>query len=187
MSEIVSMGHATAIGMRTPAPAGCVVINTCSGNDTAARGTDHEWTWSNPTNRAIVHPYEDVEAVSVECLWQGTKCFDALFPAPDSETLRGAWRRGKAKRPVGAWAGRGRPLITSSGEARRRIYLPAFARLIAHWMADPEIADRVARARRCPRPIFLRDWDIGRGLDQNGPMSHAWALCVWLNTGALPT
>lgn len=184
MSE--SMGHATAIGMREVAPSGSVVINTCSGNDTDERGNDHAWTWCNPTNRAIVHAYEDVEAVSVEALWQGTKCFDALFPAPDPATLNGAWRRGKAKRPVGAWAGKGRPLITSPGEARRRIYLPAFGRLIDHWMADPEIAERVARARRYRGPVFLRDWDTGRGLDQTGPMSHAWVLCVWLNTGEMP-
>lgn len=179
------MGHFTAIGMKTPTPAGAVVIDTCSGNDTAARGDDHHWTWSNPTNRAIRHVYEGVEAVSVEALWQGTKIFEP-GGAPDPRTLRGDWRRGKAKRPLGAWAGPAAPLITAPGEARCRIYLPAFTRLIEHWMLDAVVADRVARAKAHDGPIFLRDWDTGRGIDRDGPMSHAWVLATWLNTGAMP-
>ena len=31
-----------------------------------------------------------------------------------------------AKRPIGAWAGEGQPLLTTAGAARRAIYLPAF-------------------------------------------------------------
>ncbi len=186
MHEIESMGHFTAIGMRVDAPPGAVVIDTCSGNDTANRGNDHNWTFSNPTNRAIVHEYEDARAVSLEALWQGTKAI-AGRPCPDPLTLAGDWRRGKAQRPTGAYAGPGKPLIASPGEARRRIYIPAFARLIEHWLQDPEVADRVARAQEHSGPIFLRDWDTGRGIDRNAPMSHAWALCVWLNSGAWPT
>jgi hypothetical protein len=185
-ARIVRMGHFTAIGMRTPVEPGALIINTCSGNDTAERGTFTAWTWSNPTNRAILHSYEDVKAVSVECLWQGTKIFTRDAGA-DEAALAGAWRRGKAKRPIGAWAGVGQPLITSPGEARRRIYLPAFKRLIAYWMLDHEVATWVARAKLWTSgPVYLRDWDTGRGLDRNGPMSHAWVLATWLNTGLWP-
>lgn len=182
-----TMGHFTAIGMRTAVPMNSIVVNTCAGNDTADPGDGYDWTWSNPTNRAIVHRYADVEAVSVECLWQGTKIRKGMT-RPDAAVLCGAWRRGKAKRPVGAWAGEGQPLITSPGEARRRIYIPAFRRLIEHWLSvSPTVLERVERAKRDPRPVFLRDWDTGRGVDNDGPMSHAWVLASWLNTGMWPS
>jgi uncharacterized protein DUF6939 len=182
---IETMGHFTAVGMRVLLPSG-VVINTCSGNDSDDRGTDHAWTWANPTNRVIVHRYHDVEAVSVETLWQGTKCI-AGRPCPDPTTLAGDWRRGKAKRPLGAYGGPGAPLIANAGQARRLIYLPAYERLVRHWLQDAEIADRVERAKRHNGPVFLRDWDTGRGVDNKGPMSHAWVLATFLNTGKFPT
>lgn len=183
--NIDTMGHFTAVGMRVPLPSGSMIVNTCSGNDTAERGTDHAWTWSNPTNRVITHKYHDIEAVSVEALWQGTKAITGR-PCPDPLTLAGDWRRGKAKRPLGAYAGPAEPLITSPGDARRRIYLPAYERLIRHWLTDAEVADRVARAKTHSGPVFLRDWDTGRGVDNAGPMSHAWVLAIFLNTGRFP-
>lgn len=182
---IDSMGHFTAIGMRDSVPRGAVVINTCARNDTAERGTDHDWVWCNPTNRAMRHHYVDVVAVSVECLWQGTKIREE-GGRPSAVVLGGQWRANKARRPLGAWAGEGQPLITDPGNARRAIYIPAFRRLVEHWLCDPEIADRVQRARAHDGPIFLRDWDTGRGVDRNGPMSHAWLLAMWLNTGRWP-
>jgi hypothetical protein len=180
------MGHFTAIGMRTKVEdLSALVINTCSGNDTDAAGDFTSWTWSNPTNRAIIHHYEGYQAVSVECLWQGTKVFRG-GAAPDEITLGGDWRRGKAKRPIGAWAGEGVPLITSPGEARRRIYVPAFRNLVEHWLQDDEVRVWVERAKAWGGPVFLRDHDTGRGIDRNGPMSHAWVLCEFLNTGRWP-
>ncbi len=161
------------------------MIDTCSGNDTAERGDDHRWTWSNPTNRAIVHRYAGVEAVSVECMWQGTK-IRAVGGRPDPRILAGQWRANKAARPLGAWAGEEQPLIVTPGGASRAIYMPAFAALIAPWMRDPVIADRVSRAKSYQGPIFLRDWDTGRGVDRDGPMSHAWVLASWLNSGEWP-
>ena len=186
LAQTGSQGHFTAIGMRKKVDEGdALVINTCSGNDTAAKGDATHWTWANPTNRAVLHPYEDIVAVSVECLWQGTKIREGMT-GPDSLALAGDWRRGKAKRPEGAYAGPGKPLICTPGEARRKIYLPAFARLVAHWLKDPEVAAWLQTARNHPGPIYLRDFDTGRGVERNGPMSHAWLLATWLNTGAWP-
>lgn len=183
---IESMGHFTAIGMRTKVPEpNALVINTCGKNDTSEPGDDKTWAWSNPTNRIITHDYHDITAVSVECLWQGTK----LRPGetkPRQEVLNGNWRLGKGKKPAGAYAGPGAPLLTTPGAARRAIYIPAFKRLIEHWLQDPEIADRVQRARDHNGPVYLRDFDTGRGIDRNGPMSHAWVMATWLNTGKWP-
>ena len=186
MSKIISMGHFTAIGMRAKVEApNALVINTCGKNDTAERGEFTNWVWSNPTNRAIAHHYKDVVAVSVECLWQGTKIFDE-DGEPDPLTLGGDWRRGKAKRPLGAWAGVGVPLITSPGTARRAIYVPAFRNLVDHWLQDAKVQKWIDDARNHDGPVYLRDHDTGRGIDRNGPMSHAWVLATRLNTGSFP-
>lgn len=183
---IISMGHFTAVGMRVSVEdPKALVINTCGQNDTAERGSLTSWVWSNPTNRAILHAYAGVEAVSVECLWQGTKIM-SVGGVPDTKTLQGDWRRGKAKRPIGAWRGEGLPLITTPGGARRAIYVPAFRRLVDHWLQDPIVQGWVDKARRHEGPVYLRDHDTGRGIDRNGPMSHAWVLATFLNTGAWP-
>lgn len=183
MSKIVSMGHFTAIGMRTKVedPA-AIVINTCSGNDTDEIGDETHWTWSNPTNRAILHQYADIEAVSVECLWQGTKMREGM-DKPLEEVLKGNWRWGKGKKPIGAYAGPGHPLITRPGDARRRIYIPAFRNLIEHWLKNSTVQSIVEHVKARPGPVYLRDHDTGRGIDRNGPMSHAWVLASFLNTG----
>jgi len=184
---IVSMGHFTAIGMRAKVTdSKALVINTCGKNDTDERGSFESWVWSNPTNRAIKHPYEGYEAVSVEALWQGTKIF-AAGGKPDDLTLKGDWRRGKAKRPIGAWRGEGYPLIRTPGQARRLIYIPAYERLVNHWMKDEVVQGWVEKAKKHDAPVYLRDHDTGRGVDRNGPMSHAWVLVTWLNSGKFPT
>lgn len=184
--SIVKMGKFTAVGMREKiADPTALVINTCGQNDTAERGEFESWVWSNPTNRAIVHEYEEFMAVSVECLWQGTKVFQP-GGAPDPLTLGGDWRRGKAKRPIGAWGGRGKALLTTPGSARRAIYVPAFARLVSYWTQDPVVQGWIDRARAHAGDVFLRDHDVGRGIDRRGPMSHGWVLATWLNTGSFP-
>lgn len=185
---IVPMGKFTAIGMRQRIEdPEALVINTCSDNDTALPGSECRWSWCNPTNRAVIHHYLDVEAVSVECLWQGTKIRQGMRE-PDPLTLSGQWRRGKGKKPIGAWAGVGQPLIDDPGQARRQIYVPAFRRLIEHWLGtDERVAGWVAGAREHEGPVYLRDFDTGRGLDRDGPMSHAWLFACWLNDGRWPT
>ena len=188
---IVSMGKFTAIGMRVKVPGtvgiDCMVINTCGQNDTAERGNIESWVWSNPTNRAITHKYHDIEAVSVECLWQGCKILrEEIGSYPNPETIGGNWRKGKGRAPRGAYAGPGNPLITNPGEARRKIYIPAFRNLVEHWMNDWMVVSWIEQCRRFDGPIYLRDHDTGRGLDRNGPMSHAWVLCTFLNTGRWP-
>jgi hypothetical protein len=183
---IQSMGHFTAIGMRTKVEdPSALVINTCGKNDTADIGDDRSWVWSNPTNRAIQHPYADITAVSVECLWQGCK-LRVGETRPRQEILDGNWRLGKGKRPIGSYGGPNLPLICTPGEARRRIYIPAFRRLVEHWLANPEVAKMVETARNWSGPVYLRDFDTGRGIDRNGPMSHAFVLATWLNTGEWP-
>jgi hypothetical protein len=186
MQKIVSMGKFTAIGMRTKVEdKTALVINTCGQNDTAEIGTDTAWVFCNPTNRALVHRYEDVGAVSVEALWQGCK----LLPdqtTPDVAILHGEWRKNKGKRPVGAYAGPNNPLITTPGEARRKIYVPAFRKLIEFYLNIEEVRQRIDAARKHDGPVYLRDHDTGRGIDRNGPMSHAWLFAMWLNTGVWP-
>lgn len=177
---IQMMGHFTAIGMRVKVVADTLVINTCGKNDTTDLGGPESWSWANPTNRAITHKYQDIEAVSVECLWQGTKIRPGMT-GPDQQTLQGDWRRGKGRRPIGAYAGPGQPLITTPGEARRTIYIPAFKNLFRYWMQNEQARDLVAQAYKHDGPVFLRDHDTGRGVDRNGPMSHAWLMCTWLN------
>jgi len=146
MTTIQHMGKFTAIGMRTKVEdPQALIINTCGQNDTANVGTMESWVWSNPTNRAIAHTYADITAVSVEALWQGTKVF-IIGGGPDQRTLNGDWRRGKAKRPIGAYAGPEQPLITTPGEARRRIYIPAFRRLVEHWTADDRVRAYIQQA-----------------------------------------
>jgi hypothetical protein len=192
MSNIVSMGHFTAIGMRVRVTdPKALVINTCGQNDTDNAGSFESWVWSNPTNRAIIHRYEDVEAVSTEALWQGTKMLDGMV-TPDPEILNGAWRKNKGKRPLGAYRGRWedgtlRPFIKTPGEARRLIYIPSFRNLIEHWLREErQVWNWVEQARCWAGPVMLRDHDTGRGIDRNGPMSHAFVLAVWLNTGEWP-
>ncbi len=187
---VAIMGKFTAIGMRTPEkslPEDAIIINTCGRNDTNGHGDPNSWVWCNPTNRAIIHHYEDITAVSVECLWQGCKIpYQEIGNYPNPETLNGNWRKGKGKRPRGAYAGPGKPLICTPGEARRKIYIPAFKNLVAHWMKNEEVADWIEQCRKSPSLVFLRDHDTGRGLDRNGPMSHAWLFCEFLNTGEWP-
>jgi hypothetical protein len=187
MQKIESMGHFTAIGTRTRVPdKNALTISTVSGNDTTEPGDERHWTWCNPTNRVTLHYYEDVCAVSVEALWQACK----LMPGqarPDNEILDGNWRKNKGKRPVGAYAGRGKSLITNPGEARRRIYIPAYRDLVEFWTREErDVCDWIEQARTWDGPVYLRDHDVGRGVDANHPMSHAWVLCVWLNTGEWP-
>lgn len=185
--HIVKMGHFTAIGMRTKVEnPDALVINTCGKNDTSEIGDDKTWAWSNPTNRIITHAYADVQAVSLECLWQGTKIRQGMTQ-PSPACLGGNWRLGKGKKPLGAWAGEGQPLITTPGEARRKIYIPAFQNLINHWIdTSDEVLQRLQAAMKYKHPIYLRDFDTGRGLDRNGPLSHAWVLCMYLNNNEWP-
>lgn len=179
-------GHFTAIGMRAKVEiSDALVINTCSENDSTERGSFTHWSWSNPTNRAVRHYYQDVSAVSVEALWQGTKILK-LDGRPNPAILEGDWRKGKAKRPIGAWRGEGIPLITNVGGARRATHFPAYARLVEHWMQDRVVQNWVQTARDHKGPVLLRDFDTGRGVDRNGPMSHAWLLSEYLNTGRWP-
>lgn len=188
---IVSMGKFTAIGMRTKVEdPTALVVNTCSGNDSTDRGDKTRWTWSNPTNRAIGRIPLGTDptrfAVSTECAWQGAKILKGMTH-PDPRTLGGEWRRGKAKKPIGTWNGEGKPLITTPGEARRKVYIPAFRASAEHWLQDPQVLAIIDNARHHPGPVFLRDHDTGRGIDRNGPMSHAWVLAMWLNTGKWPS
>jgi hypothetical protein len=181
------MNKFEAIGMRTKVTEpDAMIINTCSGNDTTDKGDPTRWTWANPTNRKYAVQYQGRTAVSVEAVWQGTKLHSGASE-PDERAMAGEWRRGKGKRPTGAWAGEGNPPITNPGQARREIYIPAYKAQIEQWIADdPEVAQWIQNARNHPGPVKMRDHDTGRGVDRNGPMSHAWLLSVFLNDGAWP-
>jgi len=162
------------------------VVNTCAPNDTTDPGDEKRWGWTTPTSRIMQHEYAGITAVSTECLWQGTK-MTAGLERPDQDILDGNWRKAKGKKPRGAWAGEGVPLITTPGEARRRIYIPAFRAQIMRWLeTSDEAAAMYEKAEAYEGRIYLRDYDTGQGLDRNGPMSHAWVLAIWLNTGSWP-
>lgn len=182
------MGEFIAIGMRKKIEdPNAMVINTCSGNDTADAGSQTKWTWSNPTNRRYPQEYHGRTAVSTEAMWQGTKVRGDA-DEPDEATMAGDWRRGKGKRPRGAWAGDGNPLITSPGAARLAVYVPAFRHQIETWMAESAaVRAWVQAARDHDGPVYLRDHDTGQGIHRNGPMSHAWLLSIYLNTGEWPS
>lgn len=98
---------------------------------------------------------------------------------PNPDTLAGAWRNGKGKRPLGAYAGPDQPLITNPGTARRAIYIPAFKRLITNWLEDPDVQKVLAYARNWQGPVFSAI--TAEASTGDGPMSHAWLLCTWLN------
>ena len=115
------------------------------------------------------------------------RCWLAGYTTPDLACLIGEWRSGKGKRPVGAYAGHGMPLITSPGAARRAIYIPAYRNLVEHWLLDEEVISWVQQAIEYNGSVYLRDHYTGRGVDRNGPMSHAWLLCEFLNHSVWPT
>jgi len=186
MSALDSMGKFTAIGMFTSVPAGSIVVDTCAHNDTALEGDDYRLAAFNPTNSRFGFEHRGARGVSTETGWQGLKAIPGR-PCPDPDTLAGRWGRGKKARPIGHWNGDGEPLLTTPGAARRIIYIPAYRLQIERWLAySATLRDRVARLRSDRRPVFLRDYDHGRGVDRDGPMSHAWVLAVWLNTGKWP-
>lgn len=180
------------VGMRAKIDAlpGDLIVNTCSENDTDARGDATRWSWSNPTNRAYqaVHSADrQCVAVSIECLWQGTKAIPGR-PCPDPLTLAGDWRRGKAKRPTHAYGG-SLGNLTDPGSARRAIYIPAFEFQIKSWIREDEVVRHMIEDLtnpEVPGTVYLRDHDTGQGVDRRGPMSHAWVLSVFLNTGSFP-
>jgi hypothetical protein len=74
--------------------------------------------------------------------------------------LAGNWRLGKAKRPLGAYNGT-QPLIKTPGEARRKIYIPAFTNLVKHWLQDEEVLGWVTKAHEHDGPVFLRVGSLG--------------------------
>jgi hypothetical protein len=181
---IKTMGHFTAIGMRQKVDDNdALVINTCGDNGTAEKGSMTRWSWANPTNTKIQHacPTDPkYTAVSTECMWQGTKIF-IEGGKPDLATLNGDWRRGKAKKPIGAWNGEN-PLICTPGEARIAIYIPTFKNQVEYWLKDEEVASWLKQAKSHSGPVYLRDHDTGRGVHRKGPMSHAWLLAEYLNS-----
>lgn len=195
MATIEWMGKYTAVSMRASLPDDTLIINTCSDNDTDQTGDATRWSWTNPTNRRYWATHKndpECTAVSLECLWQGTKIMQGQS-SPDYKILGGDWRKGKGRRPIGAWNGPGRGLITNPGTARREIYVPAFVTQLHQQLYDNSKASRLLReATAHDGRIALRDFDTGRGIDRNGPMSHAWVLSIILNgdhgqLGALDT
>ncbi len=167
-------------------PPGAYCVETCLDNDLPCAGSVRRWSWANPTNTRFPVEYGGIRFISVEALWQGAKVFaHDGFPDMKAATLRGQWRRAKRRRPYGHWGGPGNHPITSAGEARRRIYVPAYLLQIEQWLQDPEVAEWVAVARQ-QELVHVRDWDIGMGLDNVGPMSHGWLLAHYLNNGEMP-
>lgn len=180
--------------MRAPAPQDAgLVINVACGNDKPGKGDFYAWAWASPTNTRYQAHFQWGEAAtqclhakSVECLWQGTKMFHPTSQGPDPEVLEGNWRKYKGYKPHGAWGGpEGR--LLDRVDARRLIYIPAYRTQIMQWLLDDaEVQGWVDRSRLEPGFVYLRDFDTGEGLDNPRPMSHAWVLATFLNTGVWP-
>lgn len=180
-----------------------LVVNTCTDNDTDKIGTKNAWSWSNPTNRAVpvAIPGTDHFATSVEALWQGSKVLpgtpglwrddegrwhlsEANFMQANHATLFGDWRRAKGWKPVGAWAGEGLPLVSDPIEARRRVYLPAYAAQLREMVKHPEVRAMLVRAKGY-ETVYLRDHNTG-GIEDRRGMSHAYLLAGWLTNKEFP-
>ena len=160
-----------------PAP-NTLFANTCSGNDTAVVSDPTNWTWANPTNTTTRVPIAgtSLTAASTECAWQETKVLpntpglretpggwflsETDFLAANGATLNGNRRRGKGWRPIGAWVGADRPLLTDPAEARRAIYLPAYAAQLAAAEQHPGVAPILAHAAT-HELVYLRDHNTG--------------------------
>jgi hypothetical protein len=172
-----------ALGLwdRVPDP-GALVITLASDDDLRARGGPRRWSWANPTNTALAHAYADVVAVSPAALWQGCKLLPGMT-RPEPAVLLGDWRRHWRRRAAGYWAGEGRPPITDPTRAYFRIFLPAYARLVGHWvLTDAQVRGWVEQARRHCGTVYLR----GRRHGRDGVPAGADALAVYLGTGVWP-
>ena len=172
-------GRLIPIGMRKKIPEpNALVISTCSDNDLPTFGLPKRWSWANPTNTRYYHEFCGITAVSTEALWQGCKLIGGATE-PDPEVLAGAWRKNKGRKPRGAWYGPNMT-ITDPGEARRKIYIPAYVDQITSWLSWTIVRAHVNRALDHDGPVYLRDFDTGQGIDSKGPMSHAWLLSLIL-------
>lgn len=62
-----------------------------------------------------------------------------------------------------------------------KLYLPAFVAQLHNWLEYDEQIRKMTTIAAGHDKVLLRDFDTGRGIDRNGPMSHAWVLATILN------
>ena len=127
---------------------------------------------------------ESIRAQSVEGLWQGLKVFaheDADADKWEMTTMRGIKRSAGGRRGAmrGHRFGQGDgSVLLPYGEARRRIYLPAY-----HWVLENRLGVELAelRALAAYRRLVLLDYETNADPDDlTRPLSHAALVKAFL-------
>lgn len=119
---------------------------------------------------------------SVEGIWQGLKVFetaDVDRSRLELTTMRGLKRTvRKYGRCLGHRAGFDGDALLGYVEARRSIYLPAYAYVLRERLAD-ELAQLRALGER--GPVVLLDYETNADVDDvRKPLSHAALVRAWL-------
>jgi hypothetical protein len=121
-------------------------------------------------------------SASVEGIWQGLKVFeraDVDLSRFEVRTMRGLKRTVRALGPVlGHRAGVGASALLGYGEARERIYLPAYRWVLEHCLED---ALRRLREVAALGPVVLLDFETNEDIfNLTKPLSHAALVGAWL-------
>ncbi|MBE7211746.1 MAG: hypothetical protein INR65_12070 [Gluconacetobacter diazotrophicus] len=129
-------------------------------------------------------------AQSVEGLWQGLKVFEHEDTDPgkwEITSLRGIKRPAGGRRGAvrGHRFGQGEEAaLLAYGEARRRIYLPAYRWTLENRLGAELDELRVLAARA---PLVLLDYETNTDPDDlTRPLSHASLVKAFLESGPLP-
>ncbi|MBD3304090.1 hypothetical protein GF343_03015 [Candidatus Woesearchaeota archaeon] len=128
----------------------------------------------NKSYQIPVPGMEDIRADSVEGIWQGLKIFNGV---PDFLMLRGKPKKRKGK-PQGHLFGE---YVLDYVDARKQIYVPAYAYHVINNALDPVKEDLEARVSTSG-PVALFDVESNSTInDTSQPYSHAALLVRLLN------
>lgn len=152
--------------------------------DVSSRGL-YPFNKFSPFNsfKNIPHPLDkDILCDSVEAIWQGSKVFNAKDPNPDYYMLFGkkSFKKNKGKKPLGHWGGKGQPIIRDVGDARRKIYIPAYEWVLDNYLKS-DVIGLFKKAAISDVIIYLYDFDSNDDIDNPAPLSHASVLVTYLN------
>ncbi len=152
--------------------------------DVTSRARD-PWVRFSPffPHGGIPVPFSDRTAESVEGIWQALKVFETadVDPRKHVTSMRGLKR---TVRKYGKCLGHRRGLsgdeLLGYVEARKQIYLPIYA-----WVLEHRLADEVAKLRAIAteRDLVLLDYETNTNVDDpRKPLSHAGLVAKALGT-----